>query len=104
MDARSIYQNIAPLDHRYSLSDPALFARLSAILGEEASIRYCARVEVALLKALLRHLPSQDVPAGPEERLDSAAEEILPEEVYAEEAKTHHNVRALVNVLKRHLP
>ena len=104
MDARSIYQNISPLDHRYSLSDPALFARLSAILGEEASIRYCARVEVALLKVLLRHLPEQDVSAGLEERLDAAAEEVGPEEVYAEEAKTHHNVRALVNVLKRHLP
>src|SRR5208337_1669660 len=104
MDARSIYQNISPLDHRYSISDPALFARLSAILGEEASIRYCARVEVALLKALLRHLPAREAPADLEERLDAAAEEIGPEEVYAEEAKTHHNVRALVNVLKRHLP
>jgi adenylosuccinate lyase len=104
MDARSIYQNISPLDHRYSLSDPALFARLSAILGEEASVKYCARVEVALLKALLRHLPAREVPAGLEERLDAAAAEISPEEVYAEEAKTQHNVRALVNVLKRHLP
>ena len=104
MDARSIYQNISPLDHRYSLSDPALFARLSAILGEEASIKYCARVEVALLRALLRHLPAWEAPAGLEEQLDAAAEEIGPEEVYAEEAKTHHNVRALVNVLKRHLP
>ncbi|MFI5367717.1 MAG: lyase family protein [Spirochaetia bacterium] len=104
MDSRSIYQNISPLDHRYSLSDPALFARLSAILGEEASIKYCARVEVALLKTLLRHLPAQVAPAGLEERLDAAAEEISPGEVYAEEATTHHNVRALVNVLKRHLP
>ena len=104
MDARSIYQNISPLDHRYSLSDPALFARLSAILGEEASIKYCARVEVALLKALLRHVPARDASSGLEARLDAAAEEIGPEEVYAEEAKTHHNVRALVNVLKRHLP
>jgi adenylosuccinate lyase len=104
MDARSIYQNISPLDHRYSLSDPALFARLSAILGEEASVRYCARVEIALLKALLRHLPARETPAGLEERLDAAAAEISPEEVYAEEAKTQHNVRALVNVLKRHLP
>ena len=104
MDARSIYKNISPLDHRYSLSDPALFARLSAILGEEASIRYCARVEVALLKALLRHLPSEEAPAGREEQLDAAAAEVSPEEVYAEEAKTQHNVRALVNVLKRHLP
>lgn len=104
MDARSIYRNISPLDHRYSISDPALFARLSAILGEEASVRYCARVEIALLKALLTRFPGGTLQAGLEEQLDAAAAEISPEEVYAEEAKTQHNVRALVNVLKRHLP
>ena len=104
MDARSIYRNISPLDHRYSISDPALFARLSAILGEEAFVRYCARVEIALLKALLTHLPEKTLPTGLEEELDAVAAEVSPEEVYAEEAKTQHNVRALVNVLKRHLP
>jgi adenylosuccinate lyase len=104
MDARSIFQNISPLDHRYSLSDPVLFGRLSAILGEEASVRYCARVEVALLKVLLKRLPPRDRHSYAEARLDAVAEEITPEEVYAEEEKTQHNVRALVNVLKRHLP
>ena len=39
-----------------------------------------------------------------EARLDAAAAEITPDEVYEEEARTQHNVRALVNVLKRHLP
>jgi len=111
MESRNIFANISPLDHRYSLSDPELFERLSGVLSEDASIRYCVRVEVALLKALLsRGVPRpaaevtttgrEDLVAG----LDEVAASISPGEVYAEEAKTRHNVRALVNVIKRHLP
>ena len=84
--------------------DPVLFSRLSAILGEEGSLRYCLRVELALLKALLQHVPSLGAEPVREARLDAAAAEITPDEVYEEEARTQHNVRALVNVLKRHLP
>jgi adenylosuccinate lyase len=104
MQPRDIFQNISPLDHRYSLSDPLLFSRLSEILGEEASLRYCLRVELALLKALLPKVPSLPQGEGWESRLDAAAEGITPDEVYTEEARTQHNIRALVNVLKRHLP
>ena len=104
METRSIYQNISPLDHRYSLSEPDLFGKLSAILGEEASIRYCVRVEVALLKALLPLVGGKAVSAELTAQIDEAAAAVTPEEVYQEEARTQHNVRALVNVLKRHLP
>jgi adenylosuccinate lyase len=104
MENRSIYRNISPLDHRYSLSEPALFEALSAILGEEASIGYCVRVEAALLKSLLRLLRGKGVSAELLARIDESAAAVSPDEVYREEAKTQHNVRALVNVLKRHLP
>jgi adenylosuccinate lyase len=103
MESRGIFQNISPLDHRYSVSDPALFAALSAILSEEALVGYCVRVEIALLKALLARAPAPS-PKDLAATLERVAAEITPEEVYAEEAKTRHNVRALVNVLKRHLP
>jgi adenylosuccinate lyase len=104
MESRGIFLNLSPLDHRYSLSSPALFASLSAILGEEAAVRYSARVEAALLKALLRQLGAPG--SGPElfAAIDTAAEAVDPEQVYAEEKKTQHNVRALVNVMKRFLP
>jgi adenylosuccinate lyase len=104
VENRSIYQNISPLDHRYSLSEPELFGQLSAILGEEASITYCVRVEVALLKVLLRRVHGKGASAELLARIDEAAAAVAPDEVYREEAKTQHNVRALVNVLKRHLP
>ncbi len=104
MQSRPIFQNISSLDHRYSLSNPALFSALSAILGEEASVGYCVRVEMALLKALLRRLPSAVAFPALDAALAAAASAITAEEVYEEEEKTRHNVRALVNVIKRHLP
>jgi adenylosuccinate lyase len=104
MEQRDIFHNISPLDHRYAVSNPELWERLSAILGEEASVRYCARVEIALLKALLRHLDAQGPSEDLSKQLDAAVDAISPEDVYAEEKKTHHNIRALVNVLKRHVP
>lgn len=104
METRSIYANLSPLDHRYSLSDPELFDRLSSCLSEDAAVRSCIRVELALLKALLSRLGKapKEIPHG--FSLDAAARAISPSEVYAEEEKTHHNIRALVNVMKRHLP
>jgi adenylosuccinate lyase len=104
MQSRPIFQNISALDHRYSLSNPALFSALSAILGEEASVTYSIRVEMALLRALLRRLPPPLSGLAVDARLDAAAADITAEEVYTEEEKTRHNVRALVNVMKRHLP
>jgi adenylosuccinate lyase len=104
VQTRPIFQNISALDHRYSVSNPALFARLSAVLGEEASVGYEVRVELALLAALLRTLGAPGEKTAWDAALAEAARAVTAEEVYAEEEKTRHNVRALVNVLKRHLP
>ncbi|HVP19603.1 MAG TPA: lyase family protein [Spirochaetia bacterium] len=104
METRSIYANLSPLDHRYSLSDPELFERLSSWLSEDAAVRSCIRVELALLKTLLDRLGKKPEVMQQGSLIDAAADAISPAEVYAEEAKTHHNIRALVNVMKRHLP
>jgi adenylosuccinate lyase len=101
MESRSIFANLSPLDHRYSLSDPQLFQRLSSFLSEDASVRYCLRVELALLQTLLSHRADLRMQASD---LTAVLAGISPAEVYDEEGKTHHNIRALVNVLKRHLP
>jgi adenylosuccinate lyase len=104
MQARSIFANLSPLDHRYSLSDPELFERLSTYLSEDAAVRYCLRVEQALLKTLLVRLGRAATGGEQDSLIDAAAGAISPAEVYAEEEKTRHNIRALVNVMKRHLP
>lgn len=104
METREIYKNISPLDHRYSQSSPEVFAALSARLSEEAAVAYGARCEAALLKGHITRF----FPAADRDRLiqavEAAVDQVTPEEVYAEEAKTRHNIRALVNVLKRKVP
>ncbi|MFP4510636.1 MAG: lyase family protein [Spirochaetaceae bacterium] len=102
MESRDIYRNLSPLDHRYWLSNREVFERLSSIVSELASVRYCAQVEAELCIALLEIEGLHDQAIFSAVR--SAAESIDPAEVAAEEEKTQHNVRALVHVLKRNVP
>lgn len=98
METRTIFLNLSPLDHRYSLSEAAVFDKLSAVISEQAAIVSCARAEVALVKAHLSVRGS--LTPAIEAELDQVACTIDPSRVYAEEEKTKHNIRALVNILK----
>jgi adenylosuccinate lyase len=102
METRDIFENLSPLDHRYWKANKELFDILSSILSEKAQIRWYARVEAALLATHLELRGRND----PElfASIEAAAESIDPAEVYEEEEKTKHNIRALVNVLQRKLP
>jgi len=53
METRTIFKNISPIDHRYSLSEAVAFDGLSKYISEEADVRSCAKAEVALIKAHL---------------------------------------------------
>ena len=99
METRNIFLNISPLDHRYSLSEASVFDSLSKYISEEAAIISCGRAEIALIKAHLS-IGGKLTPEK-EKELNSIAEKIDPAEVYAEEEKTKHNIRALVNVMKK---
>ncbi|MDR3249111.1 MAG: adenylosuccinate lyase, partial [Treponema sp.] len=62
----------------------------------------CVKAEIALA---LAHLSVRgNLNPSLREDLEEAAKAISPAEVYAEEEKTRHNIRALVNVLKRKVP
>jgi adenylosuccinate lyase len=100
--SRSIFQNISPIDHRYSLSEQAVFDALVPWISEEAVVAACARAEIALVCAHLTMRGALTVTL--KECLLAAGESLAPEEVYAEEEKTRHNIRALVNVLKKQVP
>jgi adenylosuccinate lyase len=97
MEARDIFQNISPIDHRYSISEKKVFDSLVPWISEEASVTAAVKAEIALIIA---HLTVRGKLTP-----DLAAElkniEAPPAEVYAEEEKTRHFIRALVNVLKR---
>lgn len=102
METRNIFENLSPVDHRYSMSEAESFAGLSKYISEEASIRSCAKCEAALVKAHLKLRGKLDEDLA--SKLDKIASEIDPQEVYNEEEKTKHNIRALVNVLKTKVP
>jgi adenylosuccinate lyase len=102
MESRTIFRNLSPLDHRYSISEPAVFDALVPWLSEEASISACVKAEIALVIAHLtmRGQLTPDLKGA----LEFVTLMIDPAEVYAEEEKTRHNIRALVNVLKKKVP
>jgi adenylosuccinate lyase len=100
--SRSIFKNISPLDHRYSISEEPLFDSLLLWVSEEASVRACVKAEIALMIAHLSVRGKLEPELKAE--LEKAGEKVESAEVYAEEEKTRHNIRALVNVLKRKVP
>jgi adenylosuccinate lyase len=100
--SRNIFRNISPLDHRYSISEDALFDSLVPWLSEEASVAAGVKAEIALVIA---HLTVRGaLTPALKEALEKAAASVDPAEVYAEEEKTKHNIRALVNVIKTKVP
>lgn len=102
METRSIFLNISPIDHRYSLSEASVYDSLASFISEQASVVSCAKAEIALIKAHLsvRNQLTDEL----EKELDTIAWTIDPAVVYEEEEKTKHNIRALVNVLKTMVP
>ena len=111
-ESRSLFCNLSPLDHRYYLENREQFDRLADFLTEEAAVRSYARVEVALLRELIRMVPDAVLSGGSElngaddvqRALDAATDAIDPAEVDAEEERTQRNLRAVVHVLQRLLP
>lgn len=85
------FDNIAPVDYRYFDEE------ISRYLSDSAYTKYKLSVELALVKALAkRGVCSQDVVV----EVEKACAAVTPEEVYAEEEKIHHDVRALVNCIR----
>ncbi len=101
MTIRSRFDAISPLDFRYYGGDPELYAELHPYLSEEATVRYQARAEAALAKALAAEGLCTATDA---EAIARACAAVTAEEVAAEEAKTRHDVRALVNLIEARAP
>jgi adenylosuccinate lyase len=97
---RDIFSNISPLDTRYYKSSRVLMDALSIYFSENSVIKYEAAVEAAIMVVMERH---GLVPSGSGAQMKKASGSITPEEVYEEEEKTKHNIRALVNVLQRYV-
>lgn len=89
---RDIYDSLSPSDYRYWDEGVARY------LSENGFTRYKLKVELALVKALHgRGLCSAQVVL----EIEAACAQVTTDEVYIEEEKTHHNIRALVNCIRR---
>jgi adenylosuccinate lyase len=94
----SAFDAASPLDARYYFSDPEFFRELSPFVSEGAQIRFLADVEAALVETLAEF---QLCPNDVAEDIRRACAGITPAEVYEEEARIQHNIRALVNCIRR---
>ncbi len=86
----------SPFDARYYFADRAFFDKLNPYVSENAQVGYLARVEAALAETLA------DIGVCPRTaaaEIAHACKEISPAEVYEEEQRIQHNIRALVNCI-----
>lgn len=92
------FDTISPLDYRYYGDNPVFFKRLQPYVSEAANIKYLLRVELSLVRALAHFgICPPSVPL----EVEKACSEITASEVYAEENIVHHNIRAIVNCIRR---
>jgi adenylosuccinate lyase len=102
MESRPVFRNLSPLDHRYYDANHEAFSALADYLSEDGLVRYCTRVEAALLAEHLDRSKTLDNEA--KAAIDALEERVTAEAVYEQERVTHHNIRALVRVIKMHVP
>ena len=93
----NIFDTISPLDFRYYGRDEKMFQKLQPYLSENAMIKHMARVESALTNTLAKKGICNKKIAN---EVEKACKKINAEEVYLEEDKLKHNVRALVNCIR----
>jgi adenylosuccinate lyase len=101
MSELSLFDCVSPLDFRYYGGDARLFTMLSPWVSERARVTSEAQVEAALVRVLERR---GLCPAEAAEAILRACDEVTPEEVAEEERRIQHNVRALVNCIRRRVP
>jgi adenylosuccinate lyase len=92
------YEFACPIDSRYYGDDKAFFERLKPFVSEQSSVEYMARVELALVETLAEY---KICPASVPGEVAVAIKDIAAAEVYEEEDRVGHNIRALVNCIKK---
>ncbi len=91
------FNSISPIDYRY-LRDKKTAEKILPYLSEDARIRYQLKVECAIAKGLAK---SGVCSLDAAEEIFAACSEITAEEVYKEEEKIGHDIRALVNCIRK---
>lgn len=91
------FDAVSPLDYRYYGENKQLFAQLKPLVSEGSYIEYLLKVEATLVRAMV----SQGIcPPQVAQEVERACIQVTPAEVYQEEQRIQHNIRALVNCIK----
>jgi len=93
-----LFDNISPLDYRYYGRKEKTVEKLKPYLSEEGAVRYMARVEAALTKTLAKKGVCNRQIAN---EVENATRQVTAQEVYVEEDRIKHNIRALANSIRK---
>lgn len=85
------HDSIAPVDYRYYDTEIAEY------LSDNAYLKYKLAVELALVKALKKNKICDDAVV---KEVEKAIASVTADEVYAEEERVKHDIRAMVNVIR----
>ena len=93
----NLFDAISPLDFRYYGRNRKIFEKLQPYLSEAAFIKYALKVESALANALAKN---KICPQKIADEIEKACRQVTPEQVYSEEDRIKHNIRALANCIR----
>lgn len=97
---RDRFWTVSPLDFRYYGGDREFFDRLHSYVSEEAFVKYQLRVEAGLAEVLAS--PNWQIcTVAQSKEIIQACNKVSASEVYEEEQRIHHAVRALVNCIQK---
>ncbi|PIU21289.1 MAG: hypothetical protein COT15_02930 [Candidatus Diapherotrites archaeon CG08_land_8_20_14_0_20_34_12] len=95
-----IFDFVNPIDFRYYGRNEKLKESLGKYFSENARIKYQAKVELALVKSLAKRKMCSQTAV---DETKKAIEKITAKEVYTEEDKIKHDIRALVNCIRNYV-
>ncbi|HLD87168.1 MAG TPA: lyase family protein [Candidatus Nanoarchaeia archaeon] len=96
-DTITLFDTISPLDYRYYGRNAKAFEQLRPYLSEAGFIRYACKTEAALTNTLAKlKVCSKEIA----QEVEAASKRVTPEEVYREEDRIRHNIRALANAIR----
>jgi adenylosuccinate lyase len=91
MDTSDQFNLFSPTDFRYPVGE------LEAYLSENAFTKYKLKVEAALVRTLAKH---NLCPKKIADEIEKATGRVTTQEVYEEEGRIKHDIRALVNAIR----
>jgi len=93
----NIFDAISPLDFRYYGRNKKIFEKLQPYLSEAAFVEYALKAEAALARTLAKNRVCTQKIA---DEIENACRHVTAEQVYAEEDRIKHNIRALANSIR----